>query len=651
MASSKTELSFEGELIRLHVEKIFADLGPNPRGVHLILIPHGTSISHWYRAVENQVLAIKTKIGDGNSIDELIIPDDDEDATDVVQSDYGVFMLGAYGIDERAFAQSCVIVISGDDQEMLDHPSMLLLDGTIRVKFDADLAVAAAATCGRVVGRKEAFLLTRMPHTRRATAFRSPRSIKESWGLHYKARQIEDEKKKAKEAKEEKKKPKDQRVVPDDVLLLEDMHGYGPAAEWGLELAHDIEDWRRGNIGWADVDTGILLSGPPGCGKTTFAKALARTLDAHLVCGSYSAWLGTGEGHQGNLLLAMRAAFAEAMKNAPSVLLIDEIDNFVARGSIGNGRSDEWNRGVVNGLLECLDGAVERVGVIVVGATNDMTGIDAALRRPGRLDRHIAIPLPDAKARASILRQHLDVDFDLTCLSRETEGMSGADLERVARDARRRARRERGDVELHHVHASLPMRQRRTPDQLRHIATHEIGHAVVAAALGCRVHEVFIEPDFVPGAVSYLGGGTAIDLPEGIHCFQWYMNRIAHVMGGMAAEQMVFGAHSDGVSVDLRVATDLANQALGGFGMGGSLYSHGVPGLSDISRAADFDPRLRLGIDDLLHDQASRARAVLDEYREAFDELVELLLKHHHLDGATVHQIVSRLRRQISMAV
>lgn len=664
--AGKPKLSFEHEISRLHVAKFFADLGPDPKGVHLVLIPMNASMTHWYRAAEEYVREAKKTSADSpkptqmtGTVNDLVVDDAEFDFTgERVSSPFAVDvqLLGNSGLDDRFEFGACNVILSAAENENLDHPSLLLVDSRTAVELSIDLIVEAAATCGRPVTRVEAYRLSRMPHRRRAVAFRSPRPISKSHALQAEAAKLEREKQEIErqereEAAKAKRRPADERVVPADTPYLEDVHGYGPAADWGHELAQDMEDWRRGNIRWNDVDGGILLSGPPGCGKTTFAKSLARSLDAHLVVGSYSAWLGTGEGHQGNLLLAMRAAFAEAMKHAPSVLLIDEIDNFVARGSIGNGRSDEWNRGVVNGLLECLDGAVEREGVVVVGATNDPSGIDTALRRPGRLDRHIEIPLPDAKARVAILRQHLDADIDVTCLDRETEGMSGADLERVARDARRRARRERVDVDIHHVRASLPVRESRTPAYLRHIAVHEIGHAVVAAVTGSRVREVFVEPDFVADQPSNIAGAAVVSMREGIQDYQWHMDRVAHCLGGLAAEKMIYGSHSDSVSVDLVNATNAARNALASYGMGGSLYSHGVAGITDLARAQDFDPGLRHSIDVILHDQAARARAILEEHREALTELVEMLLKHHRLDGAVVHEVVARPRRQLALAI
>ena len=129
------------------------------------------------------------------------------------------------------------------------------------------------------------------------------------------------------------------------------------------------------------------------------------------------------------------------------------------------------------------------------------------------------------------------------------------------------------------------------------------------------------------------------------------MDRVTHAMGGMVAEQMVYGAHSDGVAVDLAVATDLARQAAAGLGMGTSLYSHGIPGMADLSGAPNFDPSLRRRVEELLQEQATRARTVLEENREAFTELVELLIERQRLDGAVVQEIVLRPRRQLTRAV
>lgn len=427
------------------------------------------------------------------------------------------------------------------------------------------------------------------------------------------------------------------------VRPLEELHGYGEAKTWGLELARDLADYRAGIINWNDVDNGLLLSGSPGTGKTTFAKSLAETCGVGLVVGSYSTWIATGDGHQGDLLKSMRSAFEMARKLAPSILLIDEVDNFVKRGSIGNGRADEWMRGVVNGLLEMLDGATAREGVIVVGACNDASVIDEALRRPGRLERHIELGLPDAGARMHILGHYLGVDLDLRPYLRRTEGMSGADLERVARDARRLARRERMGIEDRHLIAALPTRIRRTPDSLRLLARHEIGHAVVGKVLGIgRLLLVHIAQEYDPGAVGpSVAGAAEFRSAEGeLRTAAAFADAICAKMGGLAAETMYYGAHGEGCISDLEDATSLATYMLSSLGMGGNLSSAGHRDQQSLANARMMDPVLARAVEEMLQAQVARAREILEAHREAIDELVELLILRGRMMGTEVVETI-----------
>jgi len=191
-------------------------------------------------------------------------------------------------------------------------------------------------------------------------------------------------------------------------VTLEALAGFGPAREWGLALKQDLEIWRSGKLAWSDMSTKLLLSGPPGTGKTTYARAMCNSLQIPLFVSSVSKWLEPG--YLGQVLRRMSDAFSSAQASAPSILFLDEIDGIGKRANGSRPYDDYWTQ-VVNRALELLDGALKSEGVIIVGATNYPERIDSALLRSGRLETHIPIPMPDTQALADILRFHLGQDI------------------------------------------------------------------------------------------------------------------------------------------------------------------------------------------------------------------------------------------------
>lgn len=426
--------------------------------------------------------------------------------------------------------------------------------------------------------------------------------------------------------------------------MLDDLHGLGAAGDWGRDLAADLADWQAGRISWSEVDRGVLVSGPPGTGKTTFAAALARTCDVQLIATSMAQW--QAKGHLGDYLKAMRASFAEAQKKAPCVLFIDEFDSAGDRN-----RSDSDNASydvkAINGLLECLDGIAGREGVVVVGATNDPGRIDPALRRPGRLERVIEIPLPNADAREGILRFHLcgDLDgVDLRPVIDRTEGMAGAWLEALVRQGRRAARRQRREIQITDLLAALPARVSMPAKTLEMSAIHEAGHAIVALEIGKNVLEANVTREVLADANAFDGGYVRIERPDGevyLRSKSQVRFMILQLLGGLAAEDIVFGERNDGGSSDLREATWWAARMEMSTGQSDRLI---------YLAAADMEPVLAIlkgrldiqqKVEETLQQCMSEARAIVARRRDDVRKIADALVEHGHLTGNEINELLT----------
>jgi cell division protease FtsH len=428
-------------------------------------------------------------------------------------------------------------------------------------------------------------------------------------------------------------------------LSLDELHGLDEAVAWAKASVRDLASFKAGEIGWADIDHGIVLDGPPGTGKTTFAKVFASEAGLPLVSGTLAQWQGAGPGHLGSLLAAMRNCFDEARRQAPAVLFIDEIDAFADRSTITHSHKD-YVIEVVNGLLEQLDGLAGREGLIFVAASNDVRRCDPAILRAGRLNRVIRVPLPKIADLEKMLRVRLRDDLkgvDLGEAALMASGFTGADVERAVKDARRFARHEARAMALDDLLRAIAGEDDgRSEASLRRIAVHEAGHAFVFAR-----HHGADQVTVTIRARADTGGSTTVSqLPKDeLHTRDDMIARISGLLAGRAAEEIILGEPGRGAGgsadSDLGRATAIATAMAGKLGLIGPtplLYRGGSSAGLDV---LDLNPSMEKATYEFLFQVYTDTLALIRANQATVEAIAAALLTQKTLSGAALEEIIA----------
>jgi cell division protease FtsH len=425
---------------------------------------------------------------------------------------------------------------------------------------------------------------------------------------------------------------------------------FGEAGAWGLSLKADLEAWRKGVLNWSEIDKGILLYGPPGVGKTSFAKSLAVECDVHLVASSLGKW--QSHGHLGDLLKAMYADFAEAKDKAPALLLIDEFDAFGDRAKL-RGDNAQYVLEVINAALEAIDGTSQREGVVIIGATNLPHRIDSAFLRAGRLEKHVLIAKPNNGTRAAILEYYLpEIAGDplLLDVARRLPGRTGADLEYVARRARQKARQNGRGLTISDVLDEAPPETSLSSDEDWRVCLHEAGHAILASLADVGDIEyvaVFGLNSYAEDSNDTLGRTMIVHPAPAIRTENFFRDDICVSLAGLAAEELLLGDRSTtggGVErSDLARATEAAVEMITKFGMGRSLQVL-PPGLDETDGLSRLH-YLRPEIDRILKAEFRRSKAVLEANRQVLVDLAKALQLERKVEGERLDELLAPLAR------
>ncbi|AYC30682.1 ATP-dependent zinc metalloprotease FtsH [Paenisporosarcina cavernae] len=427
-----------------------------------------------------------------------------------------------------------------------------------------------------------------------------------------------------------------------------------------VEVVEFLKDPKKfGEIG-ARIPKGILLVGPPGTGKTLLARAVAGEAGVPFfsISGSDFVEMFVGVGAS-----RVRDLFENAKKNAPCIIFIDEIDAVGRQRGAGLGGGHDEREQTLNQLLVEMDGFGANEGIIIVAATNRPDILDPALLRPGRFDRQITVGRPDVKGREAVLQVHarnkpLDENVDLKAIAQRTPGFSGADLENLLNEAALvAARSNKKKIDMADIDEATdrviagPAKSSKviSAKERKIVAFHEAGHVVIGLTLDNAeiVHKVTIVP-------RGQAGGYAVMLPKEDRYFMTkpeLLDKIAGLLGGRVAEDVVFGEVSTGAHNDFQRATGIARSMVTEYGMSDKLgpmqFGQAQGGNvflgRDFNSEQNYSDAIAYEIDQemqsIIKEQYKRTHEILTEKRDLLNLIATTLLEVETLDAAQIKHL------------
>jgi len=451
-------------------------------------------------------------------------------------------------------------------------------------------------------------------------------------------------------------------------VTFDDVAGIEEAKEELVEIVDFLREPKKYTRLGGRIPKGVLLVGPPGTGKTLLARSIAGEADVPFftISGSDFVEMFVGVGAS-----RVRDLFAQAKKNAPCIIFIDEIDAVGRQRGAGVGGGHDEREQTLNQLLVEMDGFESNEGVILISATNRPDVLDPALLRPGRFDRQVVVDLPDIKGRQGILEVHtkktpLDDDVNIENLAKGTPGFSGADLENMVNEAAllaaKRDQEKLRNIDFEDAKDKVFMGLERKSkvvreDDRRNTAYHEAGHAIVARFLPetDAVNKVTIIPRGRAAGVTWF-------LPEERDCRykDQLLSRLAISYGGRVAEEIIFNRLSTGASGDIKQATNLANKMIREWGMSEELglLSYALNDDQvflgrEISQHRDYSEATAQKIDSEIHKliktSYDTAKKILMENIDILHSLTELLLEKETIMGEELDNLILSMKPGFSI--